>query len=77
MVRKTQKTRKACKIIQWTGPGSKITGLHTKKEFLDIMRKEFPEVYYRRRMKGQLGPQSGQIKYDDLAGWMKFVGARC
>ena len=60
--------------IYWTGPGSKIDGLHTKKEFLNIIRKEYPEYVYR-RMRGDIGVPPGKLKTTDVDGWMAFVNA--
>ena len=60
--------------ILWTGLGSRIDGLHTKKEFLDIMYGQFPEsVYCRRRGDREVPP--GKIKRVDIEEWMNSVGA--
>jgi hypothetical protein len=61
--------------IYWTGPGSKIDGLHTKKEFIDIMSKSYFDHVYR-RMRGDTGVPPGKIKRNDIDGWMAFVNAR-
>jgi hypothetical protein len=61
--------------IYWIGLGSKTDGLHTKKDFLDLMRKQYPEnVYYRR--KGDKEIPDGQIKKYDIESWMHFAGAK-
>jgi hypothetical protein len=61
--------------IYWTGPGSKIDGLHTKKEFLEIMPKMYPEHVYR-RMRGDRFIPPGRFKLNDIDGWMTFANAR-
>jgi hypothetical protein len=61
--------------IYWTGPGSKRDGLHTKKEFIDLMPKSYPEHVYR-RMRGDTDIPPGKIKRNDIDGWMAFVNAR-
>jgi hypothetical protein len=59
--------------IYWIGPGANHTSLHTRKEFLDIMRNVyFNHVLYRR--KGQ-PPDPEKIKKKDLVRWMEFSGA--
>jgi len=60
--------------VYWTGPGSKIGGLHTKKEFLDLMLKTYPEHIYR-RMRGDRVIPPGKIAKGDINGWMAFVNA--
>jgi hypothetical protein len=61
--------------IYWTGMGSKSNGLHTKAEFLHIMRNQHAEVVYWRR-RGELGIPEGKIRHNDLAGWIQFSGAQ-
>jgi len=61
--------------IRWTGPGSNPTGLHTKKEFLQIVRIEYPERIYR-RIRGEREIPEGRFKRDDITSWMAFTGAR-
>lgn len=61
--------------IYWTGPGSKTDGLHTKQEFLNTMKKTYPEhVYW--RMRGDTVVPPGKFKKDDIDGWMAFANAR-
>ena len=46
-------------------PGYKVSGYHTKKEFLDIVRHQHRDrVYYRMR-----GDPPGRLRKDDIAGW--------
>ena len=74
--RKKSVTRKAAKKtrIYWTGPGSRIDGIHTKKEFIRIVLNEYPDhVYWRRRGDTEVPP--GKIKKTDITGWMQFVNA--
>lgn len=71
--RKAKASGKKSKIY-WTGPGSKTDGIHTKKEFIDLVRKMYPERVYR-RMRGDTGVPPGSFKNDDVAGWMGFVNA--
>jgi hypothetical protein len=60
--------------IYWIGMGSKSDGLHTKAEFLRIMRSQHADVVYWRR-KGDVGIPGGKIKRNDLAAWIQFSGA--
>jgi hypothetical protein len=59
--------------VHYTGIGSHITGLHSKKDFLQIMRNQFPEMV-QLRMKGQ-SPDPTKIKKADIKRWMEFAGA--
>lgn len=59
--------------IYWTGIGSNINGIHTKKEFLMIVRNQFPEMVLL-RIKGTI-PQPERIKKKDINRWMEFTGA--
>ena len=59
--------------IYWTGPGAKYGYLHTRKEFLNIMRNVYFE-YVLYTIKGQ-APDPEKIKKNDLARWMEFSGA--
>ena len=61
--------------IYWIGLGSKTNGLHTKKEFMNIMRKQYPDHLYFRRIGDRAIPE-GKIKKDDIQGWMDFANAR-
>jgi len=61
--------------IYWTGIGSKISGIHSKKEFLDIVHKQYPETVYR-RFKGDKTIPFGKIKKTDIDSWIEFTGAR-
>ena len=74
--RKKTATRKVAKKthIYWTGPGSRIDGIHTKKEFIRIVRNEYPEHVYLRRH-GDKGVPPGKFKDSDITGWMHFVNA--
>jgi hypothetical protein len=49
-------------------------GLHTKKEFLTLMHRQFPEIIYW-RMKGDKFVTPGKIKKTDIDGWMSFTRA--
>jgi hypothetical protein len=60
-------------FIYWDGIGSKLDGIHTKKEFLYIVHTQYSEMIYR-RIKGIL-PPNHLIKKDDVNRWMEFVGA--
>jgi hypothetical protein len=60
--------------IYWIGVGSKSSGLHTKKEFLAIMRKIHAEHIYRRRRGDRFIPQ-GKIKHNDIDSWLAFTNA--
>ena len=61
--------------IYWIGMGSKTSGLHTKKEFLNIMGKQYPEhIYWRRR--GDTEIPEGKLKHSDIDGWMELVDAK-
>jgi len=63
--------------IQYTGVGSHISGLHTKTEFLRIMRNQFPDKIHHRFLGDAAGfVAPGKIKKDDIAGWMKFANAK-
>ena len=56
-------------------PGYKITGYHTKGEFLDIVQYQ-PMAKVWRRFKGDPpGVPAGKLKKDDIKGWMTLVGA--
>jgi hypothetical protein len=61
--------------IYWIGMGSKSDGLHTKAEFLRLMRTQHADVVYWRR-KGDVGIPGGKIKRNDLNAWIQFSGAR-
>ena len=61
----TQKTKGK---ISWNG------NLYTKKDFLNVMRREFPDKVYW-RMKGDKIVTPGKIKKADIEGWMMFSGA--
>ncbi len=70
-----QRPRGRWRKIQYTGLGAKESGLHTKAEFLQIMRDTFPEnVYWRTRGDTEILP--GKIKKGDIYGWMALVDAR-
>jgi hypothetical protein len=64
----------ARKYVYYTGIGSHVSGLHTKKDFLQIMRNQFPEMVLW-RIKGQL-PDPTKIKKMDIDRWMEFAGAK-
>ncbi len=74
--RKKSVTRKVAKKtrIYWTGPGSKTDGIHTKKEFISLVRNMYPDHVYR-RMRGDTGVPPGKFKDTDIRGWMGFVNA--
>jgi hypothetical protein len=55
--------------------GSRSDGLHTKAEFLRLMRTQYADVVYWRR-KGDVGIPGGKIKRNDLNAWIQFSGAR-
>lgn len=60
--------------IYWTGPGLKIDGLYTKKEFLHAMYQHYPEsVYWRIRGDREIPP--GKIRKGAITEWMEFAGA--
>jgi len=60
--------------IYWIGHGSKTSGIHTKGEFLKIVRNTYPDsVYWRRR--GDREIPAGKIKKGDIAAWIAFVNA--
>jgi hypothetical protein len=59
--------------IYWVGEGSRIDGLHTKKEFLRIMRDQHWNMVQYRIRKQPVDPT--KIKKQDLGAWMEFVGA--
>jgi hypothetical protein len=61
--------------IYWIGLGSRSNGLHTKKEFLDIMRRQYSEVVYW-RIRGERAVPLGKINKNDIEGWVQFTGAR-
>ncbi len=61
--------------IQWIGPGSNPSGLHTKTEFLEIMRIQYPERRYV-RARGDREIPEGRFKWNDLNAWMAFTGAQ-
>jgi len=60
--------------VHYTGIGSHLSGLHTKKDFLRIMRQQFPEMVLW-RMKG-VPPDPTKIKKGDIERWMEFAGAK-
>ena len=64
----TVTTRKKTGKISWNGV------LYTKKDFLKVMRREFPDKVYW-RMKGDKIVTPGKIKKTDIEGWMMFSGA--
>ena len=62
-----------CPKIYWIGPGANCDYLHTRKEFLNIMREVyFDYVLY--TIKGK-PPDPEKIKKNDLERWMEFSGA--
>ena len=50
-------------------------GLHTKKDFLERVHREYHDRMYL-RMRGDREIPHGMIKRNDLEGWMALVGAR-
>ena len=64
------------KKIYWIGPGSNqsTNGLHTRKEFLQIMRSQYPEQVYWRRNGDKVIPP-GKIKRNDIEGWLEFASS--
>ena len=64
----TLTTRKKSGKISWNGV------LYTKKDFLKVMHREFPDKVYW-RMKGDKIVTPGKIKKTDIEGWMMFSGA--
>ena len=60
--------------IYWIGVGSKTSGLHTKKEFLRIMSRQYPDHNYR-RIRGERFIPPGKIKRNDIDGWLALTGA--
>lgn len=65
--------------IYWTGHGSNINGLHTKKEFLEQAKRIilYDGYLYMRRKGDPYGfiPE-GQVKHNDVEGYMRIVGAK-
>jgi hypothetical protein len=59
--------------IYYTGNGSKINSLHTKKEFLQIVKNNYPEMIALRIKGIPLNPNL--IKKNDINKWMDFTGA--
>lgn len=59
--------------VRYTGIGAHISGLHSKKDFLHIMRGQFPEMVLW-RIKG-IPPDPTKIKKGDIERWMEFAGA--
>ena len=70
----TQRTPGRWRKIYWIGLGSKTSGLHTRKEFLQIMLRQYPEKRYW-RMKGDRVIPLNKIKRNDIDGWMGFAEA--
>lgn len=63
------------KKIAWTGLGSNPLGVHTKKEFLNIVHKEYSDNIYW-RLRGDQAIPDGKIKKNDINGWMNLVDAK-
>jgi hypothetical protein len=61
--------------IYWIGVGSKTTGLHTKKEFLRLVRGAHPEAIYWRRRGDTIIPE-GKLKRNDIEGWIEIADAK-
>ena len=60
--------------IRWTGRGSDAGGLHTKKRFLELVHNQYREHIYW-RMRGDTCVPPGQIRKNDIDGWMQLVHA--
>ncbi len=60
-------------MILYTGIGSKVSGIHTQDEFLDIMFKTINLINYPLEWNGYELPQDFEIfSVDD---WVEFSGA--
>ena len=60
-------------MIYYTGSGSRTSGIHTQKEFLQIMRYQYTDMVAWKIKGIPLDPE--KIKKNDLARWMEFSGA--
>ena len=81
---KSIKIKKTEKLIYWTGSGSKNNGLHTPKEFLTIVRYQYPywniecpqnknmQTKYKKRKRFEI---CGKVM-TTIEDWMKLTNAR-
>lgn len=78
---KTLKMKNTNKLIYWTGDGARNDGLHTPKEFLDIIQYQYPfwqiECLQNKNKNKPNSHYCGKvIKENDLKEWMKFANAK-
>jgi len=73
------------RLIYWTGPGSNINGLHTRKEFLRIVQAEYlnwnldysqPETKTKNPKFKRFAINGKVLKKDDIEAWMNVANAK-
>ena len=77
----TLKIKKNKKLIYWTGDGARNDGIHTPKEFLDIIQYQYPfwqiECLQNKNKNKPNSKYCGKvIKENDIEEWMKFANAK-
>ena len=75
------KIKNTNKLIYWTGDGARNDGLHSPKEFLDIIQYQYPfwqiECLQNKHKNKPNSKYCGKvIKENDLKEWMKFANAK-
>jgi len=57
--------------------GFRMDNIHTKKQFLRLIRNsyEFMNIIYRRRHGDLPGVPVGRLRKEDIEGWMELLGA--